>query len=67
MRVLVLIALVLLAGCATVEDRAEENAERVGKAVKVYCEKAPETVRAGLRGTVNEEADPHSIKVECSE
>ena len=65
MRWMGLVPIVLLVGCATVEDRAERNAERLGGAVKEYCEEVPEGVREEIRYRVNEEASPHSAEVTC--
>ena len=59
------VVLVFAVGCATVEDRAERNAERIGESVKTYCEDVPKTARDAIRHRVNEEAYPHRAEVEC--
>jgi len=68
MRVLVVLSTTfVVVGCASITDRSDRLADRVGHAVHDYCEDVSSEARTALRARANEAAAPHAVEVACDE
>lgn len=61
----VLIAVVMLSGCAQILKLQGQAAEKAAQAIEHYCANTDESFRADFRANVNEKAAPHSAQITC--
>lgn len=61
----IILALVMLSGCAILKDQVTKSAEATAEAVTFYCVNFTQDQRQEYGDQVRALADPHAIRVTC--
>lgn len=63
----VLLALLMLSGCAQLLKLQGQSAEKAAQAIAAYCENTDAAFRAKFRAEVNAKAAPNSAAITCAQ
>ena len=65
MKIVIIFALVLLSGCAKLDEFTSKAYDEAGNAVLAYCEETSPAMQTRWHEGVNEAAAPASIEITC--